>query len=136
MLTGSPFVLRCYKCSLSIFEISLFVTGFIELTGKVEEQLGNRHKPTKYSSRNYLHKRMLGLNPLFPDFVSGSKCGSGKYFFCRVCCRDVSIKARGSREIERHFRSDGHWYRDFTYRVHKGLPVFNRLMEPMTLTDD
>ena len=45
------------------------------------------------------------------------------------------MKAHGSGEFIRHFGSDGHWYRDVTYRVHMGLPVLNRLLEPMELSD-
>ena len=43
--------------------------------------------------------------------------------------------AHGSGELARHFCSDNHWIRDVTYRVQMGLPILNRLMEPMTLTD-
>ena len=45
------------------------------------------------------------------------------------------MKAHGSGEFIRHFGSDGHWYRDVTYRVHMGLPVLNRLLAPMELSD-
>ena len=77
---------------------------------------------------------MLGLNPLFQDFVSGPKNGRGTHFFCKVCKRDVAMKAHGSGEFGRHFYSPGHWNRDVTYRVHMRLPIYNRLMEPMTLS--
>ena len=73
---------------------------------------------------------MLGLNPLFQDFVSGPKNGRGTHVFCKVCKRDVVMKAR----FGRHFYSPGHWNRVVTYRVHMGLPIYNRLMEPMTLS--
>ena len=78
---------------------------------------------------------MLSLHPAFPDFVSGANNGKGTYFHCRVCKRDVGLKAQGSGEFARHFQSDGHWFKDVRYRVHMGLPVLNRLMEPMELSE-
>ena len=78
---------------------------------------------------------MLTLNPVFPDFVSGSSTGAGTHFFCKVCLRDVKMVTRGSGEFSRYFRSDGHWFKDVTYRVHMGLQIYNRLLEPMTLTE-
>ena len=78
---------------------------------------------------------MLNLHPVYRDFASGSKCGSGKKFFSCSCQRDIGMKAQGSGEFARHFRSDGHWIKDVTYRVHMGRPVLNRLMKPMTLSE-
>ena len=98
-------------------------------------QLSARGKGKKYSSRNVLHRRMLSLHPAFPHFVSGAKNGKGSYFHCRVCKRDVGMKAQCSGEFARHFQSDGHWFKGVTYRVHMGLPVLNRLMEPMELSE-
>ena len=45
------------------------------------------------------------------------------------------MKAQCSGEFARHVRSDSHWFKEVTYRVHMGLPVLNRLMEPMILSD-
>ena len=70
------------------------VVGFQDLAEKVYNQLG-KHKVKKYSSRNDLHKRMLGLNPLFCDFVSGPKNGRGAHFHCKVCKRDVAMNSVG-----------------------------------------
>ena len=78
---------------------------------------------------------MLSLHPAFPHFVSGAKNGKGSYFHCRVCKRDVGMKAQCSGEFARHFQADGHWFKGVTYRVHMGLPVLNRLMEPMELSE-
>ena len=58
-----------------------------------------------------------------------------EHFFCCVCKRDVAIRTHGSSEIIRHFGSAGHWRRDVTYRVHMGMPVYNKLLEPMTLSE-
>ena len=78
---------------------------------------------------------MLDLHPAYKSFVSSTKNGQATYFHCRVCCRDVTMKAQGSGEFKRHFESDKHWFKDVTYRVHMGLPVLNRLMEPMEMTE-
>ena len=78
---------------------------------------------------------MLDLHPAYKSFVSGAKNGHATYFYCRVCCRDVAMKTQGSGEFKRHFESDRHWFKDVTYRVHMGLPVLNRLMEPMEMTE-
>ena len=77
---------------------------------------------------------MLSLHPAYTDFVSGAKSGEPTSFFCRVCQRDVRMKAQGAGEFKRHFSSDGYWFRDVCYRVHAGLPIYNRLLEPMELT--
>ena len=55
--------------------------------------------------------------------------------FCRVCKRDVTIRAHGSSEIDRYFGSAGHWRRDVTYGVRMDLPVYNEMLEPMTLSE-
>ena len=77
---------------------------------------------------------MLSLNPLFKDFVTGAKRGSGDFFFCRVCKRDVKMGSHGSSEIIRHYESKKHWEQDVVYRLHMCLPIYNKLMEPMTLS--
>ena len=47
----------------------------------------------------------------------------------------VSIAAKGVREITRHFASDKHWILDVTYRVHQSLQVYNKLLDPMELSE-
>ena len=71
-----------------------------------------------------LHRRMLDSHP------------SGTHFHSVVCKRDVAMNAHGSREFARHFQSDGHWFKDVVCRVHMGMPVLNRLMEPMQLSEE
>ena len=97
---------------------------------------GSGKKKKKYSRSNLLSKKMLSLHHLYPDFVSGSECGQASYFFCKICHRDVSMASHGSGEFDRHFRSDSHWKADVTYRVHTGLPVYNKLMEKMSLSEE
>ena len=109
------------------------IIGISELVEKVESHL-ERPKTKKYRSRKFLHRRMLALNPLFADFVTGSECGSAKLFYCRICRRDVKMGSKGATEFVRHFESKKHWEQDVTYRVHMGLPVYNKLMEHMELS--
>ena len=66
------------------------------MTEKLESQLADQQKQLKHSSRQHLRKRMLRLDPLYPEFTSGPKCGIGRFFFCKVGCRDVSMATRGS----------------------------------------
>ena len=78
---------------------------------------------------------MLSRHSVFADFVTGAKTGKAMHFHCSVRGRDAAIKAHGSGEFSRHFRSDEHLFRDVIYRVHMGLQVLNRLMKPMELSD-
>ena len=127
---------RCFfTCGFFPGDCTYVVSGVHDLTVKAEERLGVAKKVRKYSSRNLLRRQMLELNPIFRDFQSSAKCGSGKFFFCRICHRVVGIKAHGFSEFVRHFGSYRHWYKDVTYRVHMELPVYNRLKELMTFCD-
>ena len=38
--------------------------------------------------------------------------------------------------MNHHLSGDKHWQLDDTYRVHQGLPIFNKLQDPMELSDD
>ena len=78
---------------------------------------------------------MLSEHVLPKDFVTGAKSGSDEHFFCRNCKRDVAIPADGSPAIVRDFGSAGHWRRAVTYRVHMEMPLYNKLLEPMTLSE-
>ena len=42
--------------------------------------------------------------------------------------------SHGSSEFVRHFESKKHWEQDVVYRLQMGLPIYNKLMEPMTLS--
>ena len=98
--------------------VTFVVIEFSELARKLDDRLGKR-RTRKYSSRNVFHRRMLGLHPEFPSFVAGPKHGLGTFFFGKVMWlwrHTVLGNSYGT--------SDGHWYRDVTYRVHMGLPVF------------
>ena len=107
------------------------VSGFNELAEKVADQLGSRPKVQKYNNWNLLHRRMLSLNPLFGDFVTGSKCGIAKFFFC---LHDVAMKTHGSAELVSQFGSKGHWRQDVVYRVHVRFRVYNKPTEPVVVT--
>ena len=78
---------------------------------------------------------MVANHPVFELFVSGSSTGSNKLFHCMICQRDVSMESRGAAEFARHFFGKRHWELDVTYRVQNNLPVFNRLMDPMELSE-
>ena len=119
---------------------SCFVIGFAEFANKIGDSLENLgvspKKKKKYSSRNHLRKDMVAVNEILSEFVSASKNGLSTYFFCTMCERDVSMVSRGASELVRQFTSNRHWERDVTYRVHKGMPVYNQLRQLITLTDE
>ena len=127
-------VFRVWLFTMS-FRLSC-VAGFSELKARMDAQTGSRTKAKKYSRKNMLSKRMLSLHPAYRDFVSGSKTGAGTHFHCLVCKRDVAMGSQGSREFARHFQSDSHWDKDVVYRVHMGMPVLNKLMEPLQLSEE
>ena len=95
----------------------------------------DRSRKRVYSPRNRLRRDMVTGNPIYELFVSGSSTGSDKLFHCMICQRDVSMESRGAGEFSRHFFGKRHWVLDVTYRVQNGLPVFNRLMDPMVLSE-
>ena len=45
------------------------------------------------------------------------------------------MRTHGSEELDRHFGSPRHWNADVRYRFYNGLAVFNRLRDPMTLSE-
>ena len=94
-----------------------------------------RGRKRVYSPRSRLRRDMVTGNPIYELFVSGSSTGSDKLFHCMICQRDVSMESRGAAEFSRHFFGKRHWQLDVTYRVQNGLPVYNRLMDPMTLSE-
>ena len=116
------------------------VLGLQELVGRVEASLDELSLPQRqlkrlYSLRKRLRRDMIGDNPIFQLFVSGSSTGSDNYFFCMICHRDVSMESRGALEFRRHFFGKRHWQLDVMYRVQNNLSIFIRLMDPMELTD-
>ena len=91
-----------------------------------------RRPKRSYSSR---HRRdVVGNHPFYSLFVSGSGVGSDEKLYCRICHRDVSMRSRGAGEFSRHFNEDRHWQADVKYRVREGLPVYNKLMDPLELS--
>ena len=97
------------------------------------EELQPRKKVRKRSCR--LTRASLEKHPAFPDFVSGSRSGEASSFYCLICEKDVSMASRGVGEFNRHFMTNDHWQKDVTYRVHRGMQVYNKLLEPLTLND-
>ena len=84
--------------------------------------------------RNRLRRDMVKADPVYSLFVSGSSTGCPWSFYCMISHRNVSMKTRGAAELDRHFGTPKHWNADVTYRVHNGLPVYNRLRDPMILS--
>ena len=115
------------------------VSEFEELVTRVEASLEqaspSRRRTRTVSSRKRHRRSMVKDHPVFELFVSGSSSGVESAFFCTLCDRDVSIASKGVREIVRHFSSDKHWFLDVTYRVHQGLQVYNKLLDPMELSE-
>ena len=72
---------------------------------------------------------------MFELFVSGSSSGIETAVFCTICQRDVSIATKAVQELSRRFSSDKPGQLDVTYRVHQGLQVYNKLLDPMELSD-
>ena len=101
----------------------------------LEQASPSRRRSRPISPRNRLRRSMVKDHPVFELFVSGSSSGIDSAFFCTLSQRDVSIAAKGVREITRHFASDKHWLLDVTYRVHQGLQVYNKLLDPMELSE-
>ena len=95
----------------------------------------SRSRKRVYSPRNRLRRDMVTGHPIFELFVSGSSTGSDKAFHCMICQRDVSMESRGAAEFSRHFFGKRHWQLDVAYRVRNDMPVYNRLMDPMILSE-
>ena len=45
------------------------------------------------------------------------------------------MKTLGAGELTRQVSGDRHWQADVTYRIHQGLPVFNKLKDPIELSE-
>ena len=95
----------------------------------------SRNRKRVYSPRHRLRRDMVTGHPIFELFVSGSSTGSDKAFHCMICQRDVSMESRGAAEFSRHFFGKRHWQLDVAYRVRNDMPVYNRLMDPMILSE-
>ena len=94
-----------------------------------------RGRKRAYSPRNRLRRDKVSGHSVFDLFVSGSSTGCDKSFHCMICQRDVSMESRCPADVTRHFFGKQHWVLDVTYRVQNDMPVFNRLMDPMVLTE-
>ena len=130
MLYCSFIVVLYRRCVLSIIE-------FEELIQRMESTLegATRGRKRAYSRRNRLRRDIVSGHPVFELFVSGSSTGSDKVFHCMICQREVSMESRGPGEFTRHFFGKRHWVLDVTHRVQNDMPVFNRLMDSIVLTE-
>ena len=96
----------------------------------------SRSRKRVYSPRNRLRRDMVAGHLIFELFVSGSSSGSDKAFHCMICQRDNSMESRGPAEFSRHFFGKRHWQLDVANRVRNDIPVLNRLMEHMVLSEN
>ena len=90
-------------CWLALYYRYVYFPGFQELVARVETRLEGvlgprRQRKRVHSPRNRLRRDMVGDNPIYQLFVSGSSTGSDKLFFCKICHRDVSMESRGASE--------------------------------------
>ena len=104
------------------------------MENSLEGLTSSRDKPKQYSARSRLRRSMVGDDPVYSLFVSGSSTGFPWVFYCTICHRDVFMRTRGAGEFDRHFGTPKHWEADVTYRVHNGLPVYGRMRDPLTLS--
>ena len=51
--------------------------------------------------------------------VTGARDAAGKpsHFYCRTCCKDVSVLTHGPHEVLRHFHGVKHFARDNRQRL-------------------
>ena len=129
---GGSFVDGC----LPKLRVFAFVVEFEELVTRVDTSLENaspsRRPSRPQNPRNRLRRSMIKDHPVVELFVSS---GVETAFFFTICQQDVSIATKGVRDIGRQFASDKHRLLDVTYRVHQGLQVYNKLLDPMELSD-
>ena len=121
-----------------IFSSLCDVSKFLELISGVENSLiglsASREKSRTYSFRSRLRRHMVTDDPIYSLFVSTSSTGYPWAFYCTICHRDVYMSTRGAGELDCHFGILKHWTADVIYRVNNGLPVNNRLRDPITLS--
>ena len=71
------------------------------------------------SKRTFKMKKVWGANEVGQFFVTGATDAAGKpsHFYCRVCCKDVSVLTHGPHEILRHYQGVKHFARDQRLRL-------------------
>ena len=71
------------------------------------------------SKKMYKMKRAWGTSDVGQFFVTGPTDVATKpsHFYCRICCKDVSVLTHGQHEISRHFQGSKHFPRDQRLRL-------------------
>ena len=71
------------------------------------------------SKKTYKMKRAWGASDVGRFFMTGPTDVATKHsrFYCRICCKDVSVLTHGHHEILRHFQGSKHFPRDQRLRL-------------------
>ena len=82
-------------------------------------EAGNVSGPPRRSKKTFKLKRSHAQGEVGSFFVTGSTDAAAKpsHFYCRVCRKDISISAKGSYEILRHYQGSRHYPRDRRMRL-------------------
>ena len=82
-------------------------------TGGDESDAGEPRRRLR-SKKTYKMKRAWGTSDVGRFFVTGPTGFATKpsHFYCRICCKDVSVLNHGHHEILRHFQGSKHFPRD------------------------
>ena len=74
-------------------------------------EAGNVSGPPRRSKKTFKLKRSHAQGEVGSFFVTGSTDAAAKpsHFYCRVCRKDISISAKGSYEILRHYQGSRHY---------------------------
>ena len=80
---------------------------------------GGEPRWTLRSKKTYEIKRAWGTSNVGRFFVTGPTNVATKpsHFYCRICCKDVSVLTHGHHEILRHFQGSKHFPRDQRLRL-------------------
>ena len=67
------------------------------LENSLEGLTSSREKPKQYSARTRLRRNMVGDDPVYSSFVSGSSTGFSMVFYCIICHRGFHADEMGWR---------------------------------------
>ena len=71
------------------------------------------------SNKTYKMKKVWGTSVVGQLFVTGPTDVGTKpsHFYCKICCKDVSVLTHGPHEILQHFQGSKHFLRDQRLRL-------------------
>ena len=92
--------------------------GYTTDTSGDESEAGEPRRRLR-SRKLYKMKRARGTSDVRQFFVTGLTDFATKpsHFYCRICCKDVSVPTNGRQEILRHFRGSKLFPRDQRLRL-------------------